>query len=128
MPVRRFGYLVGCLLLVWGGWRFYTSGQRYFVLAGASGVAVLLLAQAKPEALAGFYRVWMLMAAALGWVMTRLILTVVFYGLLTPLGLGARLLGTRFLELEIDKACPSYWIWWDSEEEQVDERYCEKQY
>jgi hypothetical protein len=49
-------------------------------------------------------------AAAMGWVMTRVILTVLFFAVFTPLGFIARLVGKRFLHLAIETSAESYWV------------------
>lgn len=53
---------------------------------------------------------WMAMAKMMGYVMTRVILTVLFYLVVTPVSIAARLSGKRFLDLEFDKDADSYWI------------------
>jgi hypothetical protein len=45
---------------------------------------------------------------ALGWVNTRIILGVVFYGLLTPMGLAMRILGKDPLHRQFDPNSDSY--------------------
>ena len=47
---------------------------------------------------------------AVGWVMSRAILTVVFAVVLIPLALIARLTGKRFLALAPDPRAQSYWV------------------
>ena len=67
----------------------------------------------------------MTFAAILGWVMTRVILSLVFYLIITPIGLLTRLLGEDFLALKkIDSN--SYWSYRDSSEE-LNQNY-EKQF
>ena len=45
----------------------------------------------------------------MGWVMTRVILTILFFTVLTPLGFIAKLFGKNFLDLKLDKEQNSYW-------------------
>lgn len=47
----------------------------------------------RPTALEAFYRVWTRIGAVLGWVNTRIVLGVLFYAVLTPMGLAMRALG-----------------------------------
>ena len=42
--------------------------------------------------------------------MTRVILIILFYGILTPIGLIARLCGKDFLDKKVNKITKSYWI------------------
>ena len=50
----------------------------------------------------------MIFSVILGWIMTRVILSIVFYLIITPIGLITRLLGEDFLELKKSKV-DSYW-------------------
>ena len=50
----------------------------------------------------------MIFAAILGWIMTRVILSMVFYLIMTPIGLITRLLGEDFLKLK-KMDSESYW-------------------
>ena len=65
-------------------------------------------------------------AHALGWFNTRLILTVMFYLLFTPIGLVLRLLGKDLLNRKIEPNAETYWI--DREEEAFDRKRYEKQF
>lgn len=53
-----------------------------------AGIALVL-----PRALRSFYRVWMALGAGLGWVNSRIILGVVFFVILLPIGAIRRMLG-----------------------------------
>lgn len=41
--------------------------------------------------------------------MSRMILIILFYGILTPIGLVMRFFGKDFLDLKIDNSKKSYW-------------------
>ena len=56
------------------------------------------------------YDLWMKFAAVLAWINTRLILIVMFYLVITPIGLIMRLFGMDYLSLKIEKDKESYWI------------------
>ena len=69
-----------------------------------------------PVMLKPLYFVWMTFATILGWVMTRVILSLVFYLIITPIGLLTKLLGKDFLALQRVES-DSYWNYRDSAEE-----------
>ncbi|MCE5270112.1 SxtJ family membrane protein, partial [bacterium] len=71
-------------------------------------------------------KLWMKLAHALGWFNTRLLLILVFYLVLTPVGLLMRLFGKRPLSLGWDKDAPSYWI--EREKKPFDPAQCEKHF
>jgi hypothetical protein len=51
----------------------------------------------------------MSLALILGWFMSRVILIILFYLVITPIGLFAKLFRKRFLELKINKSAKTYW-------------------
>ncbi len=65
---------------------------------------------AAPIILWPLQKIWMMVAVILGWVMTRIILSILFYLVITPISLLGRLFGKRFLDLKIDRSATSYWI------------------
>ena len=73
------------------------------------GLVFFLVAVTVPAVLKPVYIVWMRLAFVLGWCNTRLILILLFYLMLTPLGLLLKLFGADFLERKIKKEEASYW-------------------
>ena len=107
--LRKFGItmaialtLLGSLLL-WRGRPLY----RYFLI-----VAALFLSSGLtlPKILRPVHKAWMMLAVVMGWFMTRVILIILFYGIITPIGLCARVFGKDFIGSKIDKGTASYWI------------------
>jgi hypothetical protein len=90
---RSFGISVGVVLLLVAAfmlWRGRLVGAE--VLAGA-GAVLLLCGLTYPPLLKYPSRAWWAMAAVLGYVNARVILTVAFLILLTPIGLIWRVIG-----------------------------------
>ena len=56
------------------------------------------------------------LALILGWVMTRIILSLLFYGIISPLGIFARILGKDFLNIKKSQKS-SFWNFRDSKTE-----------
>ena len=84
------------------------SREVFFATLIALAVTLAICA-ARPRWFRGFYRAGMTVSWHIGQVMGRVLLTVFFLLLVTPLGLLLRLLGKDLLEL---KRCPdaaSYW-------------------
>ena len=92
--LRNFGFISGAFVSVLFGlllpWLFAHSIPLWpwIVLAVLSSLALLL-----PSILAPVYKVWMNVGHVLGWINTRIILGVIFYFLLLPIGLLMRLFG-----------------------------------
>jgi len=74
--LRNFGLLMACALLLVGGWLWWKSTASWpWVLGAAALLAVIGL------------------AVIMGWLMTRVVLTLVYYLVLTPIGFLGRVFG-----------------------------------
>lgn len=106
--LKKFGLTIGIVLLLIGVFLFY--GQKgAAVYWGGTGLLFIVLSLSAPVSLKPLNKIWMTMAILLGWVMTRMLLTIFFYIVLTPAGLIARLLGKDLLDRKVDKDKKSYW-------------------
>lgn len=106
---RKFAITIGIALGILGG-LFLWRGRPYYPYFFAASSALILVALAVPARLEPFQRGWMRLGALMGWVTTRVILIALFYALVTPLALVARLLRKDFLDVKFDRAAESYWI------------------
>ena len=106
--LRNFGITVGIILLVISGFLFWKEKESYQIFSGI-GITLSLIAIAMPSVLKPVYWMWMIFGIILGWFMTRVILSLLFYIIITPIGLTLRLFGKQFLELRWDKSKESYW-------------------
>ncbi len=107
--LRKFGLMVGGVFAVLGLlflWR-HKAHYPYFLWPG---VVLVLFGAIFPRGLKWIYIAWMSVAFVLGFVMAHVILAVLFYLVITPIGLLARLVGKDFLSLKLDRAAKSYWI------------------
>ena len=69
-----------------------------------------ILGSLAPVVVKPLFYAWMTMALALGFVMTRVLLTIFFFLVLTPVALIFRLIGRDALHRKLDRDAPSYWI------------------
>ena len=106
--IRDFGILIGFILLIIAGILFYKERASYELIIFL-GIAFIGLGLGKPIILKPFYSIWMYFAVVLGWFMTRLILGLLFYIVVSPIGLISRLFGKEFLELKNSSLNSSYW-------------------
>ncbi|HUM03281.1 MAG TPA: SxtJ family membrane protein [Thermoanaerobaculia bacterium] len=95
---RKFGVVVGGFLVVLGllllFWRHRTTAGAVMAVPGA---VLLLLAAVAPGALAAPHRGWLKFSHLLGRVNGFLFLSIVFFLILTPLGLLLRAFGRNEL-------------------------------
>lgn len=90
---RAFGIGVGSACVAFGillGWRGSTAVSLTLL---ALGTALVVLGRAAPSALRVPSRYWWRFAQALGWVNARVLLTLFFALVLTPVGMIMRLFG-----------------------------------
>ncbi|MCK6451146.1 MAG: SxtJ family membrane protein [Alphaproteobacteria bacterium] len=92
------------LLKLWSGWT--TSGWVYLGLALAFAVAALTV----PSVLAPMNRLWLKFGLLLHRIISPLVMGMLFYTVVTPIGLLMRALGKDLLRLKRDPAASSYWI------------------
>jgi hypothetical protein len=108
--LRNFGITLGIIFGLLGSlllWREKGYVVTFFILSGF----FLFFGLALPGLLKQIYKVWMTLALIMGWVMTRVILSILFYLLVTPIGLAARLVGKNFLDKKFkSENSNSYWI------------------
>ena len=127
-PSRRqlvsFGFTIGGALVVLAAIRAWRRGIDETVIAVVIVAALFALsALTAPNALSAVYRWWMRLAEILGWINTRIILLVIFYLVVTPLGLIMRAIRKSPLDQgERD----SYWT--EAPQSSYGDKHYEKQF
>ena len=106
--LRKFGLTVGIAFLVVSVILLLFDKSSY-VYFGIIGGVLILFGVLFPAILKPLNKMWMTLALLLGWFMSRVILAILFYLVLTPIGIIAKLFGKRFLNLKIDNKTLSYW-------------------
>jgi len=109
--LRKFSWVVGGILLLLAAVLWYRDPARGTapVLAWI-GAPLIALGIVVPAVLKPLYYAWMSLAVVLGFVMTRVLLTVFFFVVLTPFGLVIRLLGRDLLHRRLDRQAATYWL------------------
>ena len=108
--LRNFGLIMaGMIVLFFGGlipwiWDIRPWPRWPWLLAGVFATTGLLL----PAVLGPVYRAWMKLGAGLGWVNSRIILGIVFYGFVLPMGLVMRLFGKDPMRRKLDSNQVTY--------------------
>jgi hypothetical protein len=91
--LRHFGLIVGGIFAVIGVWPMVLRAEGPRVWALALALALVVPALVLPRSLTYVFRIWMAAGEVLGWINTRVILGLIFYGLVTPMGLIMRRFG-----------------------------------
>ena len=106
--LRNFGLLVGAIFIVIGVWPMLWRGEPLRLWAVIAGGLLILFGGLVPAWLAPIHRGWMWVGHVLGWINTRIILGVIFYGLITPIGIVFRLLGKDTMQQTFSDASSTY--------------------
>lgn len=106
--LRSFGLLVGAVFCVIGIWPLVFRGEpmREWVVGG--GGLLVLLGGVAPQLLRPLHTGWMWIGHVLGWINTRILLSIVFYGLITPIGLIFRLMGKNTVRQAFSESSTTY--------------------
>jgi hypothetical protein len=110
---RQFGFLFTAVFVLAAFWPLWPlHAPNLYWLAGAG--AWLAVAIVSPKLLAPLYKVWMAFGHVLGWINARIILGIVFFVVVMPIGLVMRLFGKDFLRMRPNRT-GSYWVKRDTE-------------
>jgi len=107
--LRKFGLTIGILLLVIAGflyWKLRPSFPYFAYVGGSFALAGVVV----PILLKPIYKAWMSFAVVMGFIMTRVILTILYFGMFTPIALIAKLLGKDLLDERLNKNATTYWV------------------
>jgi hypothetical protein len=106
--LRSFGLIVGGVFSVLGVWPALAHGLPIRAWALVIGGLLIVPALIYPAVLKGPYRAWMAAGRLLGWINSRIILSIFFYVILTPIGVFLRLLGKDPMRRRYDPTAGSY--------------------
>ena len=121
----EFAVILACLGVVFSAVALLKHhGARAAIFAGA-GLGALGLAVVARSVWLVFFRLWMKLAEGMGWVMTRVILSLFYYLILTPFGWVRRLTGNPTLDTVWRDGKASYWIGKEQVERSI-ERYTKR--
>ena len=122
--LRNFGITLGTILAVIGAVLYFRQKPNsvYFLMIS---LALLLPALIFPQILKMPYRFWMKLSDIMGWIMTRVILTILFYLVFTPTALILKVIKKDLLNLKIKPNQSSYWL---EKKTQLDKQSILKQY
>jgi hypothetical protein len=112
--LRKFGLTTGAIVVVLFGLVLPWLGDRSLPWWPWGTAAVLSLwALIAPASLNIAYMPWMKLSLVLGWINTRIILGVVFWIIILPLGIVLRVLREKKvlrMTAGFDTSTPTYWI------------------
>lgn len=100
--------MMGGVLGIIGLWPVILRGESVRIWAVVAAGIFVAQALFLPASLQRLYRGWMTFGHAIGWVNTRILLGLVFYGLVTPMGWVVRMVSNDPMRRAFDPTCQSY--------------------
>lgn len=85
------------------------SATAAAIIAGAAAV-IGMVGLAAPAVVRPVYVVWMLAAFPIGWVLSHVMMAVIYYLVVTPVGLIMRTFGRDPMQRGFDRNATTYWI------------------
>jgi hypothetical protein len=106
--VRKTGITIGIVLILISLilWWFEKSSFTYFSIIGGS---FIILAYIAIPLLRPFHKFWIGLSLVLGFIMSKVILTILFYLVLTQIGFLSKVVGKKFMTVIVDKNASTYW-------------------
>ena len=110
--LKKFGVMIGSIFLVvasvitWNKW--FNEPVIYSIYI--SGIVLLITGFVVPRYLKNIFLIWMGTAIVIGSVVSRLILFIIFFVILTPISISAKMFNKTFVIRYKDQQLQSYWI------------------
>ena len=106
--LRNFGLIVGGIFFLIGIWPAIWHGEELRLWAVVPGSLLIPLGLVAPTILAPLYKFWMKVGHVMGWINTRIILGILYFGLITPMGVVMRLFGWDSMRRPLSRDSESY--------------------
>jgi hypothetical protein len=106
---RGFGIVMAVAFLIFAGLSAWAGHPSRAGILAAIAAGFALLAYTAPAVLAPLNRLWFRFGLLLHKIMSPLILGLLFFTVITPIGLLMRLFGKRPLPLGLDREAATYW-------------------
>ncbi|MBP5858134.1 hypothetical protein KAJ83_14030 [Marivibrio halodurans] len=109
---RAFGLVFVVVFTVIAAGKFFAGNVSLFWPAFWASLAAIMLGLAvfRPLLLRPLNRIWFKFGMILHKIVNPIVMGLVFFLTITPIGLVMRILGRRPLDLEFDPKADSYWI------------------
>src|SRR5208337_2348676 len=107
--LRTFVVTIFVVLGMLGGLILLRKGQAGLIVI-AIGAIFFIVGMAWPKSVIIPHKVWMTISIVLGFITSHIVLALVYYIVLTPIGLFMRVVGKDRLTLRFDPMIDSYWV------------------
>jgi carbamoyltransferase len=122
---RKFGIGLSIILSILGTIQWITGKSMFPMIYLTAGI-VLASALLFPLILKPLFILFSYIGFGLGWIMTRVILSALYFLVITPIGMISRLMGKRYLQTNLKTNETTYWK--NRQEQTASKEHFEKQY
>lgn len=105
--LKKFGVTIGIAFIIISTIPFFYKGS-FFIWFGIIGIIMIGAGIFYPSILFSIQKIWMMLSIILGWIMTRIILILLYFLVFTPIGIISKLFRKKYLSLK-RASSESYW-------------------
>ena len=106
--IKKFSVLFFGVFILFSIIFFYVGLYNYLIIFISLGLLFPIIGYLFPLALKPIYLIWMSFAVILGWIMSRIILIILFILVVLPTAIIAKLFRKKFVS-SIDMGADTYW-------------------
>jgi hypothetical protein len=106
---RNFGFTMAAVFALIGSFGLYKGSSHAPVWLGIAAVFAGLTLW-RPQTLAPANRLWLKLGLLMYRVVNPVIMAILFFAAILPIGLAMRLFGKDFLKLKRDQSLATYWL------------------
>jgi hypothetical protein len=106
---RNFGFTMAAVFGLIGAWGLYKASSHWPIwLSVAAVFAIVTLV--RPQSLGPANRAWLKLGLLMYKVVNPVIMAILFFGMILPIGVLMRMFGKDFLRLARDQQASTYWL------------------
>ena len=107
---KSFGIFFFLVLFIIAFWSFRGNLNEISILPFFIAIIFLILGLMKSKLLTLLNKIWFRFGIILGAIIAPIIMAIIFFLVVTPIGLLMKIMGKDLLKKNYDKAAKSYWI------------------
>ena len=106
--LREFGLTIGIILVILGSIALWRNKDIYPYFLGI-GTTFIVLGLTFYKILLPLQKIWMGLSLVIGFFVSRIILSILYFLVITPIGLAMRLFKKDIIDQKINRNADSYW-------------------
>jgi len=87
----------------------YSKQNPFFIKVCFLGSMIVMIGIIKPKLIEPIYFVWMLLGTMMGWILSRIWLSAIYFIIISPISLIMKLLNKTYIKTRLDKNVNTYW-------------------